>query len=270
MAADTPVVYSSHNVEFKHYEHLSSGLTWPLFAWIRHIERKAVQSADGVVCVSRSDIEQFRETWEFEADLFLVPNAIYESDLAQSPAEEGITVDVPDEIPEGKTTCLFVGSNRPQNVQAARSLVSLASSFRGDIHVVIVGSVGRAISKLPPNVTTTGFVDDLNPYYFHSDVALNPVTAGAGTNIKLLEYFAKQIPVISTRFGIRGYDIDDGYHVTVASPEKMLEAASELTRSVKRRRRQTEAAFEFVRTRTWRNVSSKLRSDLETAFFDHS
>jgi glycosyltransferase involved in cell wall biosynthesis len=37
-----------------------------------------------------------------------------------------------------------------------------------------------------------------------ADAALNPMTGGSGTNLKMLEYFAAGVPVISTPFGARG------------------------------------------------------------------
>jgi hypothetical protein len=37
-------------------------------------------------------------------------------------------------------------------------------------------------------------------------VALNPVTQEGGTNLKILDYLAHGLPVISTEFGMRGYD----------------------------------------------------------------
>ena len=40
--------------------------------------------------------------------------------------------------------------------------------------------------------------------YKLSDFAINPMFSGAGTNIKMLEYMAVGLPIISTGFGTRG------------------------------------------------------------------
>ena len=43
-----------------------------------------------------------------------------------------------------------------------------------------------------------------------ADVAVNPMLTGSGTNLKMLDYMAAGIPVITTRVGARGLDIPDG------------------------------------------------------------
>jgi glycosyltransferase involved in cell wall biosynthesis len=52
-----------------------------------------------------------------------------------------------------------------------------------------------------------------------SDIALNPVTSGSGSNLKLLEYIAYSIPVITTPFGLRGYALKHKEHLLVADVE---------------------------------------------------
>jgi glycosyltransferase involved in cell wall biosynthesis len=45
-----------------------------------------------------------------------------------------------------------------------------------------------------------------------ADVALNPMRSGTGTNLKMLDYMAAGVPVISTEFGARGLNITDREH----------------------------------------------------------
>ena len=42
------------------------------------------------------------------------------------------------------------------------------------------------------------------PYFAAADAGLNPVTRGSGANVKIFEYLAARLPVISTVFGVRG------------------------------------------------------------------
>jgi glycosyltransferase involved in cell wall biosynthesis len=79
-----------------------------------------------------------------------------------------------------------------------------------------------------------------------ADVALNPLTLGSGTNLKMLEYFVAGIPVISTPFGARGLGVTAGEHyleaavldfpgamdALVAMPDESVDA---LVRSARRR-----------------------------------
>ena len=44
----------------------------------------------------------------------------------------------------------------------------------------------------------------MRPYFEASDIAINPMLSGSGTNLKQLEYMAMGIPVVSTPVGARG------------------------------------------------------------------
>ena len=51
-----------------------------------------------------------------------------------------------------------------------------------------------------------GFVQSLAPLLAAADVAVNPVESGSGSNVKLAEYVAAGVPVVTTSFGLRGYE----------------------------------------------------------------
>src|SRR5690606_8697672 len=79
--------------------------------------------------------------------------------------------------------------------------------------------------KLPPNLHLVGQVDEAtrNGLLAAADVALNPMRSGSGTNLKMLDYFAAGIPVISTPFGARGLAIEPDTHF-IASPGGLADA----------------------------------------------
>ena len=52
-------------------------------------------------------------------------------------------------------------------------------------------------------------------------MALNPIPYGSGTNLKMLEYFAFGIPVISTPIGARGLSIENGRHAIICESEEI-------------------------------------------------
>ena len=117
---------------------------------------------------------------------------------------------------------LFIASWHEPNVIAAEALVELALDV-SSVQFLIVGSVGMALQprRLPDNVELMGTV---SPEFKQAvlgvaDVALNPVTTGSGTNIKMLDYFAAGVPVVSTRFGARGLGIRSGEHYLAAEPD---------------------------------------------------
>ncbi|MBE9014313.1 glycosyltransferase, partial [Pseudanabaenaceae cyanobacterium LEGE 13415] len=92
-----------------------------------------------------------------------------------------------------------------------------------------------------------------------SDVALNPVTFGSGTNLKMLEYFAAGIPVISTPAGIRGLGVEHGKHCIVAEVEQFGEAINKLrSESPEAQFARVEAAKDLVQqTYDWRVIADR-------------
>src|SRR5262249_32171434 len=100
---------------------------------------------------------------------------------------------------------VFMGSWHGPNVIAADRVVEAARAHPR-LRFMIVGSVGRALNReVPANVDIAGTVsaEFRREVLGIADVALNPVTTGSGTNIKMLDYFAAGIPVLSTTFGAR-------------------------------------------------------------------
>jgi glycosyltransferase involved in cell wall biosynthesis len=60
------------------------------------------------------------------------------------------------------------------------------------------------------------------------DVALNPMEHGSGTNLKMLDFFAAGIPVISTPTGARGLGVEDGRHCRVVEMDGFVPAIAAL------------------------------------------
>ena len=83
------------------------------------------------------------------------------------------------------------------NADAARFLVrevlpALRRALGDDFELRLVGGAPEAIRELggEPNVTVTGYVDDLHEELGHADVSVVPLRYGSGTRLKILEAFA--------------------------------------------------------------------------------
>ena len=57
-----------------------------------------------------------------------------------------------------------------------------------------------------PKVEFTGFVPDVLPYMQAADVGVNPIETGSVSNVKLIEYFACGLPVVTTPFGREDFE----------------------------------------------------------------
>jgi glycosyltransferase involved in cell wall biosynthesis len=104
-------------------------------------------------------------------------------------------------------TALFMGSWHGPNIEAVEWIVANASRL-GDIQFMLVGSVClHAVCKYPPaNVHNLGLLDEdhKNLLVEAAHVAINPIVSGSGTNLKMLDYAAAGIPIVTTLFGNRG------------------------------------------------------------------
>ncbi|HEY9623079.1 MAG TPA: glycosyltransferase [Crinalium sp.] len=120
---------------------------------------------------------------------------------------------------------------------------------------------------IPPNFSFIGEVDDHTKDVFLGvvDVALNPIVSGSGTNIKMLDYFAAGVPVLSTPFGVRGLGLEHQKHCTIAELDQfadaiqMLQQEDSATKSmrVETARRYVEEKFD------WRAIANSLLTYIE-------
>jgi glycosyltransferase involved in cell wall biosynthesis len=80
------------------------------------------------------------------------------------------------------------------------------------------------------------------------DVALNPMAAGSGTNLKMLEYAGAGVPVVSSAFGARGLGLTAGEHYVAAEPRELAEALEAVERERAAATRRAALAYDRVRT----------------------
>jgi polysaccharide biosynthesis protein PslH len=65
-------------------------------------------------------------------------------------------------------------------------------------------------------VKVTGFVEELDPYFAKSALMVIPVRAGGGMRVRILEAFARGMPVVTTTVGLEGIEARSGEDVLVA------------------------------------------------------
>ncbi|WP_410509096.1 glycosyltransferase [Methanosarcina hadiensis] len=124
----------------------------------------------------------------------------------------------------------------------------------------------RYALKKAKNVILLGRVSDeeKQALFRVADVALNPMSSGSGTNIKMLDYMAAGLPVISTPAGARGLDLKNYENAIICEiPEfpakiKQIFNDSELHAKISRNGRRTiEERFD------WKKIASEMVKVLE-------
>jgi GT2 family glycosyltransferase/glycosyltransferase involved in cell wall biosynthesis len=81
-----------------------------------------------------------------------------------------------------------------------------------------------------PGIEVEGFVPDVRIAYRRAEIVLAPLTASAGTNIKVLEAMAMGKAVVGTPAGVSGLDLKSGHDVAIAnSAAAFVEAVGRLS-----------------------------------------
>jgi glycosyltransferase involved in cell wall biosynthesis len=121
-------------------------------------------------------------------------------------------------------------------------------------------------------VAVTGTVDDVRPWLQGAQIVVVPLLSGGGTRLKLLEAFASQRPVVSTRTGAEGIPVRDDRELLLADdPENFARAVIALARTPELRARLTGAAIELVRANyQWSAISARLREVHEELLAERS
>ena len=221
---DLPVWYEAQDVEAElKAKMLRRG--WrarSLLSDVRRVEKACCKDAELVWACSGEDREELIRRYRAKPErVLVVPNGVSLQEVGYVPPalrrEYKQRLGMSD-----RYLALFIASWHEPNVIAAEALVDLASQVTS-VQFLIVGSVGLALQRprLPDNVELMGTVSSefKQAVLGVADVALNPVTTGSGTNIKMLDYFAAGVPVISTPFGARGLGIRPGEHYLAAEPD---------------------------------------------------
>lgn len=266
LAGETPVVYSSHNVELERYEYLNErpggGV---LYEWLTRLETAAVTQSDTVFCTSERDRELFQEMYDPDTPLIVVPNGVPRSSVvgANEPVDKSLRDRF--DVASDSAVAIFLGSGHPPNVDAVERLLGMAEELEG-VHLFVVGMVGESIDRsIPSNVTVTGFVEDVERYFHLADLGLNPITWGGGTNIKLLEYMAHGIPTVTTEFGARGIHVHHGEEVLLSNVEEFPASISRLSQDRELRKKLSQRSKALIEDRyTWRTISRQSRRALNS------
>jgi glycosyltransferase involved in cell wall biosynthesis len=223
-------VLSTHNVE----HHLRPGRTAgrrALRTAVRALERAAARDADLVVSCCDADARALAALSGRPA--IVVANGV-ERDRFRFAAGDRERARRALGLGPEDTVFLFAGSKWGPNRDALESLVFLARSSgpalaAEGIHVLAVGSMADRAERLP-FLTVTGRVDAAEPFFAAADAAINPVASGAGTNLKTGEFIAAGLPLLTTSFGARGYDLRHGHSAFLFDPEDTAAALAEVRR----------------------------------------
>lgn len=213
------VIYDAHNVEYilKRSMLPDGKMTRSLLNDLFKLEERAVSLSDHILACSSEDIMKFKELFKDldENKFLLVPNGVdLASNRYNSPEEKKIKKEKLGLVNE--KIIVFIGSWHKPNLEAVEQILKLAPSLP-DYHFIVMGGQCEAFKDITPpsNLAFAGIVSEemKSLIYSVADIAINPMVNGSGTNLKIAEYMANGVPVISTEVGARGYGFENEHLV---------------------------------------------------------
>jgi glycosyltransferase involved in cell wall biosynthesis/GT2 family glycosyltransferase len=218
------VIYDSHNVE--------GFLRAQLFDDANPTERKVLEGvvedelecgrrADWILACSHEDLLRFNRLYGFSPErMRVVPNGVMAFANSVPSATEKLEARRQVGLAADAFAAVFIGSGYGPNVDAARFINEKLSKVCPDVTFVIAGGVGAEMSAASPNVIVTGQLSDArrDTWYAAVDFAVNPMMAGSGTNIKMFDFMAAGLPVVTTAIGARGIETGGTETMLVVEP----------------------------------------------------
>lgn len=215
LAPGLPIVCDEHNDELTLKRSIlpaNAAGRW-LLDRVDRIERTAVEEAALVTATTDLDLEALGRRYRISAPTAVVPNGVDTTEIEFVAGGDrrrrrlALAQDV--ELDPRRPVALFVGSGHGPNIEAGRAIIEAARDVPG-VDFLLAGRHSSLLDvhHLPPNVRVLGLVSDdlLDLLLSACDLALNPMRAGSGSNLKLLTYLAAGLPVVSTPVGARGID----------------------------------------------------------------
>lgn len=223
--------YDAHNVEYDYVRQECHGRRIETIVGrrIRRLEQDLVTGSERVFPVSANDRDRLALLYGLRPESCVVaPNGIYD---ARPPARDdtATTARFPG-IGRFRTRAVFSGGNAAHNRRAVTFLLEQVAPAARDVGFVIHGSCATRFQRSCslPNVFFDADPDcrTFSDYAGPGMIGLNPVETGGGTNLKLLQYLSHGLPVLSSPFGIRGYDDLAGF-VRVAARHEFVSALAD-------------------------------------------
>ena len=216
------VIYDSHNVEGYLRSQLFDENMSAEEALLRQVVKDEYRlgcRADLILTCSHEDLIQFHRIYDFPPEkMRVIPNGVMAfanptpDRTVRSSAKTKLKLD------QNSLVVIFIGSAYGPNVEAGQFIVNVLSDTLPTVTFVIAGGVGAQLSSDKKNVIITGALDEKEKQLWlrASDIAVNPMFSGSGTNIKMFDFMAVSLPTVTTAVGMRGIEVGGRHSMLIS------------------------------------------------------
>lgn len=261
-------IYDAHNVEaILRYRLLAEAgeRGHALARDVLEVEAAICKKVDSVFACSHEDRVRFHRLYDIPyGKIRVVPNGVFTSSVKPATDQERTNARQQFDLASDQTLAIFIGSNYGPNREAVNFILSSLAPRLSHVTFIIVGGVGDDFAgkpNLPRNMIFTGQVPEGQKRLAlaAADLALNPMFSGSGTNIKMLEYMAAGLPIVTTPIGARGLRATLPQPFLTVQPVAIADAISNLgARPELRRTLQESARKEAISAYSWERISSDI------------
>jgi glycosyltransferase involved in cell wall biosynthesis len=267
-APNRPLWFEAHNVEYTLKRDIlpDSEAGRALLHRVRDCEGRCWSTCEVAFACTQTDLDLLATLYGATTALTLeVPNGFSLDDVPK--VSHADRRRLKERLGFGKSNvALFMGSWHGPNLAAVEQILGLASKLPS-VKFLVVGSAGLAFRDrvFPDNVLITGPVGDEEKALLLSaaDIALNPIVSGSGSNLKMLDYAAAGLPILSTPFGARGFEFSADRHYLSADLDNFLLELTAAFATVSAREAIAQSAKELVDSRySWKLIAEQFSARL--------
>lgn len=248
-----------HNVEYERIRHQVADLSERNFHALKSTELAMCQLADQVVTVSDNDRRQLIRDGINPDKLHTIPHGVDLHAFRDTPVSD---LYARFDLPAGEPVLAYHGTySYPPNLEAmqvmAEEILPRLAQRGYAVTVLAVGS-HRPDFPLHEKIRFVGSVDQLAEVLPAADMAVVPLQDGGGTRMKILDYFAARVPVISTAKGIEGIPVENGREAIIVDEfEPMVDAIIQLLEQPETAAGLVDNATRFVESLGWDAIARR-------------
>ena len=213
-----PFIYEAQDVEYLIKKEMlgDSKKAKLLIEEVYKLEKECCEKSMLIMTCSEEDKEKLAELYSVPLEkIVVVPNGVDVSATKYTSLKQRLFNKQKRGI-RGQKVGMFMGSWHPPNLEACEHIFEIAKKCP-DVIFLLLGSQCLYFKdrNIPSNVGLMGVVSEevKNEVFGAVDFALNPMLSGSGTNLKMFDYMAAGIPIITTKFGTRGIESKEHFIV---------------------------------------------------------